>query len=706
MKFFNMHKSFLKIKLLLIIVFIPFYHTFSQGVGYKKGELLIQLYDFHDKDKLISAYPQLKLLDVLIPEFNLIKIGFNSSMVDEKWIINKLKKVPFIKHVQYNHILSHRGLLSNDPEYPKQWNLNNTGQTNGINDADIDAPEAWTISTGGITADGDTIVVAVIDAGFDLNHEDVHFWTNHNEIPDNGIDDDENGYIDDVNGWNVYNNSGLITSDSHGTHVSGIIAAKGNNSIGVSGINWNTKIMAVQGDSDDESIVIKAYGYVFKQRKLYNETNGLKGAFIVSTNASFGVDYGKPNDFPLWCSIYDSLGSIGILSAAATANLNVDVDQLGDIPTTCSSDFLITVTNTTSEDKKYYGAAYGSKMIDLGAPGTNIYSTVSGNLYQNMTGTSMASPHVAGAVALMYAAACKDWIEKYKENPMEYSLLVKNIIINSTDSIKDLVNKTVSAGRLNINNSLLGITDQCNAILPPIVSNDTNCRDNPFNLIAKSSLKSAVIFWYDSLKQDPIFIGDTLITPPLQESTVYYAAAYDSSTGKKSNLVAVKCVVSNPKLKFEILTNLDYYQLIATGAVSYIWEPKIGLNCYDCPNPMTPLSNDTLNYFVIGTDEYGCIASDSLYFNQLTEIKPIENLSYKVFPNPSNQNIIFEFDSYINKLALVVYNSIGESVFYKENIDSAQIVLNKSDFNTGIYFYELVEKNNKKITRGKIVFLD
>src|SRR5690606_35608599 len=122
--------------------------------------------------------------------------------------------------------------------------------------------------------------------------------------------------------------------------------------------------------------------------------------------SSFGINRGDPEDYPLWCAFYDSLGRYGIISAGATANANFNIDNTLDIPTACPSPFLLSVTNTNNADNNNSGAAYGKTTIDLGAPGTDIYSTGLNNSYRNATGTSMATPQVAGAIALMYAHAC------------------------------------------------------------------------------------------------------------------------------------------------------------------------------------------------------------------------------------------------------------------------------------------------------------
>jgi serine protease len=375
-------------------------------------------------------------------------------------ILNALeisKAIPGIQLAQLNHYIASRATTPNDAQFGNMWGLDNTGQNGGTPDADIDAPEAWDITTGGLTTQGDTIVVAVIDAGFDLNQPDLNFLKNYGEIPGNNIDDDGNGYIDDFNGWNAYNSNGTITSDQHGTHVSGTVGAKGNNTIGVAGVNWGVKILPVMGSTGTESIAVEAYTYVLDARRLYNQTNGAQGAFVVSTNSSFGVDQGQPASYPIWCAMYDSMGVEGILSAAATANQNWNIDNVGDIPTACASDFMIAVTNTNRNDLKSTNAGYGATTIDLGAPGTSIYSTLPGSSYGQLSGTSMATPHVAGAVALMYAAACPQLITDYKNSPDSVALIMRCYLLANVDPLANLNGQCTSGGRLNLYNALVAV---------------------------------------------------------------------------------------------------------------------------------------------------------------------------------------------------------------------------------------------------------
>jgi len=444
---------------LLIILFIITGLGYSQSNNFVEDELIIML----NKSSSIESFCKeintdyvglnIKVKEQISRRINVWLLSYNSSNYSSTNALEIVNSNNQITLAQLNHtnIISRGDTCPNDPQfYPQQWNMKNRGQYSGVSGADIDACNAWGITTNTVTAHGDTIVVAVIDDGFYLPHDDINFFKNHNEIPFNRIDDDGNGYIDDTLGWNTYLDTNRITYSNHGTAVSGIIGAKANNGIGVVGVNWGMKILPIQGSSSLESTVLKSYGYVLEMRALYDSSNGAKGAYVVATNSSFGINNADAASYPLWCAFYDSLGSYGILSCAAGPNSNTNVDIAGDMPTTCTSDFLISVTSTTRTDNKVTGAGYGLTHIDIGAPGDAVTSTISGNSYGSDYGTSFATPHVTGAVAFIYAAACSDYINLYKSNPDSIALEIKSAILTYSDSNANLLGLTSSGKGLNL----------------------------------------------------------------------------------------------------------------------------------------------------------------------------------------------------------------------------------------------------------------
>ncbi|MDZ4662698.1 MAG: S8 family serine peptidase [Pseudomonadota bacterium] len=390
------------------------------------------------RKQFVSAEP-------LFPDLNIY-------LVESKMSWQSLTKDPTVAYAQPNHKITRRSRTPNDAEFSSQWSLQNSNKAG----ADIGATLAWTLGVGGKDPLGNDIVVAIVDGGVDISHPDLlkNIWTNQNETADNGIDDDGNGYIDDIHGWDVGTNSGTIAVEEHGTHVAGIAGARGNNKMQVTGVNWEVKLMAVSipGDTDTTAAVIKAYGYVTTQKKLWSMSRGTKGANVVTTNSSFGIDGGdcKSNEFKVWNDLYNEMGKYGILSAGATANMSIDVDVEGDVPTGCTSPYIIAVTNTTELDELNFGAAYGKTSVDLGAPGTDVLSTIRDGELGVKSGTSMATPHVAGGVGLLHHLMSKKLAELFISKPAEAALKLKDLLLNTVDPIVDLKNVTVSGGRLNI----------------------------------------------------------------------------------------------------------------------------------------------------------------------------------------------------------------------------------------------------------------
>ncbi|KAA3605254.1 MAG: hypothetical protein DWQ06_03675, partial [Calditrichaeota bacterium] len=480
---------------------------FAGETEYVQGDLLVQFHKNTDVETFTKNFGDIGLRTekLLTRRMNIWLVKFDPSQVSDEDALLLMKSHPLVQEAQFNHLVQERATTPNDASFSNQWGMNNTGQSGGTADADIDAPEAWDITTGGMTVTGEQIVVAIVDGGFDIGHPDIDYFKNTNEVPGNGIDDDNNGYVDDYDGWDAYSSDGTIPNGNHGTHVAGIAAAIGDNNIGVAGVSWGAKVMPIAGSSGNESVVLEAYGYALEMRKKYDETNGVEGAFVVSTNASFGIDFGDPANSPLWCAFYDSLGAAGILNAGATANINIDIDVDGDVPTACPSDFMIAVTNTRDNDTKNNGAAYGLTTIDLGAPGTAVYSTTQGSSYGNLTGTSMATPHVCGAIAFLYAGASATAIAEYKANPNQVALDFRQMLFDGTDPINALNGITVTGGRLNIFNSI--------QLVQNYFPFDPLDPATPTNTVAFSDFQtpnSVTLTWDDP---DTLSGGDPITTP-------------------------------------------------------------------------------------------------------------------------------------------------------------------------------------------------
>ena len=412
-------------------------------------------YDFVDNYQSFSRNKiQFTIKRQISTLLNLYSIEYSGISREGDLLIQHLQKDRNVLSIGYDTPLTYRNTTPNDEFFNDQWNLER-----------IQLPQVWDETTGGLTANGDQIVIAVLEKGIELDHPDIleNIWRNEKEIPNNGRDDDNNNYVDDYFGLNLDDLTDNHPVLSHGTQVSGIIGARTNNDEGMAGINWDAKILFLSG-VDLSSEVIEAYEYLYNLRKRYNETNGQEGAFIVANNNSFGWDNTRPTELFMGvelCEMYNLMGEVGILSVGAGPNNDVDVEVVGDTPTNCTSDFFIGVTSTNRNDEKARDGGFGNVSIDIGAPGESIRATDKDREYGEFSGTSFATPHVTGAIGIMYALPCSQLAEDAKSNPKQTASFLKNILLVGADAINGLENITVSGGRLNVFKAMTNLQIYC-----------------------------------------------------------------------------------------------------------------------------------------------------------------------------------------------------------------------------------------------------
>lgn len=443
-----------------------------------------QIMEFYSPNKLLSAYKD---------AFEQLKIISFTSGTNLTQAYKDLRNDPEVEYVTPNFSFSLQA-TPNDLN-SRQWGLNNSGQDvisydydgselrrSGTASADIGAPQAWDIRH-----DATNTIVAVIDTGVDYNHIDLanNIWTNPGEIAGNGIDDDGNGYIDDIHGYDFadsdsdpmdeivsydYENQhewipGDFSTGGHGTHCAGIIAATGNNSTGISGVTWNTQIMVLKIFGDGEPY---AYTSDIVSAILYAADNGAK----VSNN-SYGSTvgnsaWGNAGNQPLYDAI-SAANDAGMLFIAAAGNSGADLNtQAIATPAGFELPNIISVAATDENDELAYFSNFGTSMVDVAAPGVDIYSTFPGDIYKNMSGTSMAAPYVAGTAALMLE-------ENNNLTPGE----IKAILTNTSDKKDTLTLASSSGGRISTHQALeflqQGQSGECDSFT---ASNDSHVEAN------------------------------------------------------------------------------------------------------------------------------------------------------------------------------------------------------------------------------------
>ena len=426
-----------------IFIFAVIFSVVSFAFGQKSekafaaGEVLVKFKNGSDFSRLAGTevFAGASLVETL-GDLSWVRIKLPEELSVEK-AITRYKNSGEVEAVQpnfYYHLLA----TPNDPLYT------NTGMY-GL--SKISAPAAWDLTTG-----SSTVVVADIDTGLRYTHEDIapNAWKNPGEIPNNGIDDDGNGFVDDYYGYDFfYNDSDPLDENGHGTHTAGTIGATGNNGIGVSGVNWNVKLMAIKiyspaGTDTTSAMLVNAYNYVRLMKT--------RGVNIRVTNNSYG-DCGEACGYDQATKdALDAMGNAGILNVFAAGNDNQNIDSFPygttpspGYPAKYNSPSIIAVAASTSTDAKSSFSNYGVTSIDLAAPGSGVYSTYnsSNSSYATLSGTSMATPHVAGAAALLSA---------YNPNLSVASL--KATLMNTVDPIAAYNGLIKTGGRLNVARAL------------------------------------------------------------------------------------------------------------------------------------------------------------------------------------------------------------------------------------------------------------
>ena len=332
-----------------------------------------------------------------------------------------LRASPDVEYAHPNYYIR-ADLVPNDPAFSQLWGLKNTGQGGAYAGDDIKATQAWDLFTG-----DPNLRIGVIDTGIDYTHPDLadNIWTNPGEIPGNGRDDDGNGYTDDVHGYDFVNLDGDPMDDSfHGTHVAGTIGAVGNNAVGITGVNWRCKMVAIKFmnasgvGTEADAIAAIQYSIVVGCRVTNNSWGNLGGgqALLDAINAA---------------------GTAGQIMVFAAGNNGWNIDLVPYYPPSYVAPNMITVAATDGRDLRPTYSNYGAATVNLGAPGSLIYSCKPGGLYQSLNGTSMAAPHVTGTVALALGRFVN-----------ATSAQVRQLVLASTDPIVSMNGVTTTGGRL------------------------------------------------------------------------------------------------------------------------------------------------------------------------------------------------------------------------------------------------------------------
>jgi subtilisin family serine protease len=334
----------------------------------------------------------------------------------------QVRRIPGVRFVERDQNIKVEAVTPSDPSFSQQWGLENSGNV------DIDASQAWGYSTGSVGT-----IVAIIDSGIDVNHPDLasRLWVNPREVAGNGFDDDRNGKPDDVNGWNFLdNNANLSDGASHGTHVAGIIAAASDNGIGVTGIDWNARIMALKFiNSNGDGAISDAV------QAIYYAVNN--GARVI--NASWGGP--GPSKALNDAMRFAASRNVVFVTAAGNESLNNDVYRSYPASYRLSNTLVVAAVDQSGRLAGF--SNFGAKTVDVAAPGVNIRSTLPGGTYGNISGTSMAAPFVTGVVSLLIS-----------QNPNMSAAQLVQRVVGTTKQLSSLSNKVVGGGIVSAGNAL------------------------------------------------------------------------------------------------------------------------------------------------------------------------------------------------------------------------------------------------------------
>jgi subtilisin family serine protease len=359
----------------------------------------------------------------------------------------------------------------NDPLYTSQWGL-----------ARMHAPQAWTVTTGSTN-----VVMAVMASGINYNHEDLraNMWRNPGEIPGNGIDDDGDGYVDDLYGIDVASNDadpwdeGTSTSGYFGSAAAGIIGAVGNNGQGLAGVNWSVQLMGIRYFRTDgtstEASFIEGVNYLVGMKS--------RGVNLRAVHMAFGGTASQSRQ-----DAVDALRRAGVLAVCSATNNGQDSDQTPRYPASYDLPNIIAVAASDQNDNLTAISNWGRTNVDLAAPGIDLYSTFGpGNTaYDTVIGAGMAAAQVAGAVALLAAA-----------NPNATAAEIKAAILETVDVVPALTNKMVSNGRLNVARALVAILSDLLRITavtngPPLAVSFQSSSNRLYTLVCCTNLAEAV----------------------------------------------------------------------------------------------------------------------------------------------------------------------------------------------------------------------